>query len=329
VFGLEPLVSIIVPVYNVEKYLDKCVNSLMRQTYQNIEIILIDDGSTDKSGDLCDSYSDTRIHVIHQENGGLSAARNEGIKVARGDFLTFVDSDDWIADDYVSFLYELLDEYKCDISICNPTYVFDLSKKRLHKNLNNELMLLDSEDALRIMLFQEHFDNSAWGKLYNRSLFSDTLFPVGHIYEDLGTVYKLIYKSDRIIYSGEEKYYYLQRETSISGVLFEKRKLDYLYFADEIYDFINTTYKDNDIKIAAQSRVLSVCCNLLIQIGISNEFTDIQKQLYTKIINMRKGLIFCNKLRLKNRIAIILSYSPFRVFMFLLRILMKFNPVNS
>ena len=116
---MEELISVVVPVYNVEKYIDKCINSIINQTYKNLEIILVDDGSPDNCGNICDEYAkkDNRIIVIHKENGGLSDARNTGIEVSKGKYITFIDSDDYISDNYVSFLYNLIIEYKADISI--------------------------------------------------------------------------------------------------------------------------------------------------------------------------------------------------------------------
>ena len=173
-----PLISIIVPVYNVKNYLEKCLQSICGQTYKNLEIILIDDGSSDGSGELCDLFAqrDGRIKVIHQANAGQSAARNRGLAVAQGEFLGFVDSDDWIEPDMYEFLYHLLKENGADISICSH-YIETAVKTRV-KHSSEQFSSFSREEAIRTLVEDKRIRNYMWDKLYKRQLFAGIYFPV-------------------------------------------------------------------------------------------------------------------------------------------------------
>lgn len=225
---IEPkkLISIIVPVYNVEKYLGKCIDSILKQTYTNIEIILVDDGSTDNSGKICDSYAkkDKRLIVIHKENGGQSSARNLAIDVAKGDFIGFVDSDDFIINNMYEKLYSNLIKYNADISICSYTEVDEsgnVNKPKWKKN-ENFYKIYNKEEALKELLIDKYITNHSWNKLYKKELFQDIRYPQGKVMEDLAIMYKLFEKSNKIIYENVDLYYYLQRKSSTMNSLSEK-----------------------------------------------------------------------------------------------------------
>lgn len=210
--------SIIVPVYNVEQYLDRCLRSLINQSYKNIEIILVDDGSPDKCPQMCEDWAqkDYRIKVIHKKNGGLSDARNKGIEVARGEYICFVDSDDYIAERYVETLYDLICNNHTEISAIAFKEVF-LMEEDLDTSMMREktITVFEGMDALRELFSNDTFANYAWNKMYKKELFFNVQFPVGKKMEDLGTTYKLLLKAGRIAYSTEILYYYYQREDSI------------------------------------------------------------------------------------------------------------------
>lgn len=176
-----PLISIIVPVYNVKDYLEKCLQSICVQTYKNLEIILIDDGSSDGSGELCDLFAqrDGRIKVIHQTNAGQSAARNRGLAVAQGEFLGFVDSDDWIEPDMYEFLYHLLKANGADISICSH-YIETAVKTRV-KHSSGQFSSFSREEAIRTLVEDKRIRNYMWDKLYKRQLFAGIYFPVNRV----------------------------------------------------------------------------------------------------------------------------------------------------
>jgi len=213
---MSALISIIVPVYKTEPYLRKCLESIVSQTYKNMEIILVNDGSPDNCGEICDKYAsiDSRIKVIHQKNGGLSAARNAGLRIASGEYIGFVDSDDWIENDMFETLYLGALKYGADIAICGYFYE-DCAK---YKEVKEEhTVLLDCKDALHHLILDKTFTNHVWNKLFKNKLFEGVYFPEGRIFEDIATTYKLFEKTDKVVYLNSCKYYYRQREDSIVG----------------------------------------------------------------------------------------------------------------
>ena len=225
----QPLITVIIPVYKVEKYLRKCVESVIYQTYSNLEIILIDDGSTDNSGLICDEYAkkDSRIRVLHQKNSGISSVRNKGIDMAKGKYFTFIDSDDYVSLDYIEYLYNLITKYNADISICNFKLIWKNSKSK--KDTKNKEFLLDSENAFKNMLFNQGINVSVWAKLYKTNLWRNIRFPINKVYEDTAIIYKIIDKASKIAYGDKECYFYVAREGSISKQgFFNKNELDYI-----------------------------------------------------------------------------------------------------
>ena len=239
----KELISIIVPIYNVEKYLKDCVISIINQIYKNIEIILVDDGSTDNSSKLCDELSklDNRIKVFHKKNGGLSDSRNYVIDKANGEYITFIDSDDSIESDYVSYLFDLIKKYDVKLSICPYTVVINENKKyELGEKFSEEK--LDKQECLKRMLLEKGFTISACAKLYKKELFADIRFPVGKLCEDNGTTYKTILKCDYIAYGCESKYNYFKRPNSIMTSSFNNRKFDLLDLTDAMCNDIENEF---------------------------------------------------------------------------------------
>ena len=215
-------VSIIIPVYNVQWYLDKCVESVLQQDYPALEVLLVDDGSTDSSGQLCDEWEkkDSRIRVIHKENGGLSDARNAGLDAASGDYIAFVDSDDYIAKDMIRKLYDALAENNADLSICNFLYVDENGKflSGRNKTLPIENETLSGLEAIRKMSAagkKGWYYITAWNKLYRRSLFSTIRFPKGKIHEDEFIAHRVFALCETVACIRDAGYYYVQRTGSI------------------------------------------------------------------------------------------------------------------
>lgn len=206
---MKDLISIIVPVYNVEKYVTRCLESIARQDYRNIEIIIVDDGSNDRSGEICDEFEkeEKRAKVFHKKNGGLSDARNFGINKARGEWIIFVDSDDYVNKKYISKMYNALKSENIDIVVCG--YNDEIPQK----------MVLSGEEAtIRLLTKQENIDIVAWNKLYKKKLFvnNEIFFPKGKIHEDTLTTYKILSKARKVAYVPEALYRYVQREDSIT-----------------------------------------------------------------------------------------------------------------
>ena len=216
---MSRLVSIIVPVYNVEKYLRKCVESLINQSYKNIEIILVDDGSMDGSGKICDDYrGHKRVTVIHKKNGGLSDARNAGIKIARGELIVFVDSDDWVERNFVEDLVKIAAEEKADIVICG--FLEEDSGGNViggRHDSRETIKTFGPHEAIEDLLLEKTITNHAWNKLYPTSFFKEIRYPKGSLMEDIGTTYRLLMKAKRIAVTNKPLYHYLQRSTSILG----------------------------------------------------------------------------------------------------------------
>ena len=212
----EQVVSIIIPVYNVEQYLKKCLDSVCTQSYHSIEIIVVDDGTQDNSGIICDEYAkrDSRIRVIHKENGGLSDARNVGMRYATGNYIMFVDSDDWMEKDMVEYLYQNAIENQADIAICGKYIV---QKKKIEKHCSREKRKMTSGEALMELVNNNgQIKNYVMLQLWKREIIEGIIFPKGKIFEDIYVTYKVFERARNILLLNEAKYYYLRRKGSIS-----------------------------------------------------------------------------------------------------------------
>ena len=221
------LISVIIPVYNVESYLRKCLDSVITQTYKNIEIILVDDGSPDHCGEICDEYAakDTRIVVIHKKNEGVAAARNTALDIARGEYIMFVDSDDWVEPTFCQKALGLILEHQADIVFFGYNSYGPNNFNRPRQT--NNPRILDKEEALKhIILFDEpSLYNAVWNRIYHHSLFQNLRFPIGMVYEDNYVTYMLIHKATTIYISDELLYNYIRtRKDSLTGVLNNKSK---------------------------------------------------------------------------------------------------------
>lgn len=217
-------ISIIVPVYNVEKYLNKCVDSILNQTFKDFELILVDDGSPDNSGVICDQYAkeDTRVRVIHKENGGLSSARNAGIEVAQGKFLGFVDSDDYIAEDMYELLYNNIINEDVDLSICG---IYDVYKGKTPKTLPDFRKVCTKVETMKLILDANIISVHAVNKLYKRALFNSIKYPLGTITEDAAVILNIVDQCEKIVVDSTQKYFYYHRENSISSKEFSLKNL--------------------------------------------------------------------------------------------------------
>lgn len=239
---MNSLISIIVPVYNVEKYLKKCVDSIVNQTYKNIEVLLIDDGSTDNSGKLCDDIgkSDRRISVYHKENGGLSSARNYGIDRAKGEYIGFVDSDDYVDKEMYSYLYHLIKDNDADLSMCRNADVYN--ERVFNDNKKKEVFIVDREKAIDYVLKAEIASVSAVNKLYSRSIFDSIRYPENKTLEDAFVIVEILDKCEKIVIGTEQKYYYVHRSDSITTERFSRKNLDAIEAYEKNYKIIKEKY---------------------------------------------------------------------------------------
>ncbi len=293
-----PLISVIVPVYNVEGYLDACVTSITTQSYSNLEIILIDDGSTDRSGDMCDSLalSDSRIRVLHKSNGGLSDARNHGIDIATGSFIVFVDSDDTISPDAISTLYSLATEHNADIAMATFNN---------HCPHRGRIIPLSGLEAARLMLYQTNMDSSAWNKLYRINLFSRHRFTKGIYYEDIDFVINLLFEVKKVVWTDRSLYNYTMRPASITGN-FSLKRLDVLDVTDRI--IANAAAHHPELLPAARDRSLSASFNMFVLLcrnGYANSLHA--DRCWRNIKSLRMASLFNPRVRLKNKLGILAS----------------------
>ena len=222
-----PLISVIVPVYKVEQYLDRCVQSIVDQTYPNLEIILVDDGSPDRCGAMCDGWAekDSRIRVIHKENGGLSDARNAGLAVATGEYTGFIDSDDHIAPDMYRRLLERMTADGSDIAACGVQMVFeDGSPSRMLTPDGSHV--LNHDEALEAVIRESHLKQPVWYKLYKTAMIRDLPFAVGKYHEDVFWSWQAVDRAKKVSVFGDPFYYYIQRSGSIMGVGYSLKRLD-------------------------------------------------------------------------------------------------------
>lgn len=238
----NPLVSIILPIYNIENYLPKCMVSIFAQTYKVLEIIMVDDGSEDNCGKLCDKYAmqDDRIVVYHKENGGLSDARNYGIKRARGEYITCIDPDDYVDHDYVEYLLKILKKHKTKMSICQHRIHYDNGSIKEKGSAGDEAV--NTERCLERMLYHDVIDTSAWAKLYHRSLFESVSYPKGKIFEDIATTYKLMLQCNHIAIGYESKYNYIFHNNSIVNGIFKPSKFDLIEMTDKMAEDVIKVY---------------------------------------------------------------------------------------
>lgn len=225
------MISVIVPVYNVEKYLERCVKSIAAQTYKDLEILLIDDGSTDKSGKMCDDFqqTDSRIKAFHKQNGGLSDARNYGIEHSAGEFISFVDSDDYIDEKMLETLHRLITENDADLAVCSAMDVFEGKEVTQVKEIKK--FNLNKVESYKYMLRGDGIP-SACNKLYKRQTVGDVRFPVGKLYEDGFFTPQILKKVEKTAVTSKPMYYYFRRADSITTKPFRKGDLDVI----EAYD---------------------------------------------------------------------------------------------
>lgn len=305
-----PMISIIVPIYNVEQWLPRCIDSLLSQTYNNIEIILSEDGSPDRCAIICDEYAqkDGRIRVLHKKNGGLSDARNAAIDIAKGEYITFVDSDDFVTSDYVETLYSLCLKYNCKISVADWC-IFPVGKMPIITLHKIQESFFCQKKALEEMFYQKHYDVSACVKLYHRSLFENIRYPKGTLYEDLQTTFKLMLASDTgVAYSNKQIYYYMFRPGSIEGSSFSDEKMD---SAIQVFNVMKSYEKElQNVSHALKSKLVAFCLHLVLKIPVGYKGGE---ELYDYIRNVRWDVLTNSKARLKTRIGCAVTYFGFNI----------------
>lgn len=308
-------VSIVVPIYKVEKYLQRCLDSIISQTYKNLEVILVDDESPDNSGQICEEYAAKfpYIKVIHQKNKGLSGARNSGTKVATGDYVTYIDADDFVTSEYVEYLMNLIELYDADVSIASFVYQYDNKPlKECRKTGYSEC--LSPVQALRRMNYNQGMSVTAWAKMYKRELVLRYPYPVGRLYEDTATTYKIIGDCRKVAYGNRQIYYWIQRTDSIMHSKFSEKQYDGVLSASEQLEYVRQRYPEAES--AAKYRYAAKCVELLtlsFQNGVGHrEFKRLRKYAapFTKTVINDPNAKQTLKLRL---LSMRIGYYPARV----------------
>lgn len=302
-----PKISVIVPVYKVENYLDRCVKSILNQTYDNLEILLVDDGSPDSCPRLCDDYakSDDRVRVIHKKNGGLSDARNAGLEVATGEYITFVDSDDWISDNCIKVLIEEAQRNDTLISVID-TVESDGSREseRSYSEGFKYKELYTAKEAMQVIFLQHEFNTSAWAKLYHKSIFDGIRFTTGILYEDLDLIYRLFERAGRISFSPAGRYYYFQRQDSIVHARFDSRHFVLVDISGTILRYVDE--KHPDIHDAAVCRYVFSNILILSRIIKDDSFKTERAQLCDNLLGIKKEIYHNREINSKQKIKVFL-----------------------
>lgn len=320
---INDLISVVVPVYNVEKYLKKCVASILNQSYKNLEIILVDDGSPDNCPKICDEFSkkDKRIKVIHKKNGGLSDARNAGISVAKGSYITFIDSDDYIEKNYVEILYNSILVNNSDIAIGSHVVLYDTGLK-IDKSTGDSYVS-NTKEILEKILYDE-IDISAWAKLYKINLFKNIKYPKGRLFEDTATTYLLVDSAKSISVISKPIYNYVIRNTSITNCSFSKKKMDLILSTEEMRDYVLNKYPD--LKKGCNRRMMWAYLSTLSQLAMSKkQYIEEEKFILKYIRKNGFSILFDRRAKSRDKFGVITSFFGFKTYKFMWNLYKKMS----
>lgn len=289
-------IGIIVPVYNAERYIRTCIESILNQTFQDFELILINDGSTDESGKICDEYAEKnkRIKVIHSIHKGVSAARNRGLEENRHEYVTFIDADDYVSRRYLGTLYRIMRKNKADLVIsCGKTVNGYKDGKAQNNSISKRKQIervVTKSEAYKYMLTDRQVITSVWGKLYHRGVLQSVQYPEGEIYEDMKVIDKIIEKSSRIVYTSYAGYFYVQTPKSITRGNPSLKHLELLENEQQLRDFIDRKYPE--ISNEAKRHYFWSCFYVLGILVLLPQYERESQSLRNKIISEWKFLLF-------------------------------------
>ena len=293
------IISIIVPIYNSEAYLSRCILSVLQQNYPDFELILVDDGSTDLSGTITEIWKkrDSRIRTIHKENGGQSSARNAGLEQAEGEYITFVDSDDYVSSDYLSYLLSLFDS-NCQFTTCNH-FVIRGEKKLANSSLSSRIMT--RKDAFEEVLFHGCVDVAPWGKLYNREMFEKIRFPEGRIFEDTWLFGDILNQSKKVAFGSKCCYNYMVHNQSTVRKEYSSANLQYIEAAEKLA--ADALYCDPGLKTGGIRRINHARMSVLRYMEHSQE-TNTQNMLRKQILKDAPQFIHHPRTPRRDKVAI-------------------------
>ena len=312
-----PLISVIIPVFQVEKYLDKCISSVVNQSYCNLEIIIIDDGSYDKSPEICDKWKDkdSRITVVHKGNGGLSQARNVGLKLAKGNFIGFIDSDDWIESNMYEILMSAIWETGADIAVCDFQMEYEEKQSVKIEVKSPERKLCSNEDALRNIINGQSFISTAvWNKLYRKNVLLNSSFPEGKICEDTLWTATIVGNAKMLVCIESPLYHYLFRRNSLSrNIQQTARKLyDFIEMSEKRLEYIQKQYPA--LTKTAILRLQNFCLREYIKISLKYGYLDedyeIRRKLHQHFCQFRPSIILNIDNIWKNCVRILFYVCP-------------------
>lgn len=307
---MTPLISVIVPVFNVEKYLEKSVRSLMMQSYKNIEIILVDDGSPDTSGELCDTLAseDDRIKVVHKTNGGVSSARNSGIEASEGEYLCFIDGDDYVTDNYIQDMYDTLIKYNVDISTINQYKIWDNGRtEELYPQKTGTIFIKTGIETLSDMLYGKTCYATCCCKLYKREIFDDIRFPVYSMGEDSYTMYSCFIKAKNVAHLYKPSYYYIQHSESAMHTDNYDKFYDYIELSDNFIERVNAGYPE--LFLPAVNRLIENNFWVYMKMRKNPDKYSAQLKHITENIKKYRSVALKDKnVCLRTRLACLLSY---------------------
>lgn len=302
-------ISIVVPIYGVEKYIDRCIKSLLAQTYKNYEIVLVDDESPDNCPRICDMYASryNNIITVHKKNGGLSDARNKGVEQANGTMITFVDGDDYVSPFYLEKMVSAIQDETTDIAVVSLKNVYEHDEIKIIDNKETKKEELMPDKALEKVLYQEFHDVSACGMLVPIDVVKKFPFPKNKLFEDLYTTYKYYQNVRKVIFIYEPLYYYLQREDSIM----KKRDDSYIIDLIDASNKIVEALKNNkELQSAAKNKRFSNYCRLLIQPSeLKSKYPNLYKNIVATVNEEKRNILFSSRTRLKNKVAALSLYN--------------------
>lgn len=307
---MEDLISIIIPIYNLEIYLENCIDSIINQTYKNIEIILVDDCSTDGSINICRTYEkrDNRVKVVEKkQNEGAGMARNAGIEIAQGQCIMFIDGDDFVANNYVNEIYTMLIDSQADIAMCLGKPVFNIKRiESIEDEKLDNYEYMSPVQALENICYQRKITPGPWGKIFKSNLFEGLRFP-NTGYEDLAIIYRLIDKAKLIAFCPVEKYYYLQRFNNTTLGKFNEKKLDRILVAKQMMEFLEIKYAE--LHTGAKVRFFISNIQTLNVLPFSLLNSEYGKEIKSNIKEYRKIVLKDNKSKMSTRFIALMSYT--------------------
>ncbi|MED1205204.1 glycosyltransferase family 2 protein [Heyndrickxia acidicola] len=317
---MDQKVSIVVPIYNVEDYVNRCITSILHQTYSNLEIILVNDGSTDNSGRIAENFAkaDSRIKVLHQKNGGLSDARNTGIKQVTGAFTCFIDSDDWIKPDMIQVMLYTANKWNADVVQSAFYYAYNHYTLFDNRNFRQELppILLDNHQLMKELVINERVKDFAWGKLYKTELIRDLPFKKGVLFEDVFWSHQVLHRVGTYAMVQQPYYYYLQRNSSIVAT-YSLKHLDMIKGLQERQKFIEKHYKDLSLEAyKVLLKALLIHYNLLVMNKKKDKDGRYRKEIQTAILKDYETFLLAsyNEKHLENQLKLFAQHPYINIF---------------